>query len=299
MRRQRWSAVLAAIGLAASVALGVSQAEAQGAPIRVGSKNFTESIVFAHFIAEVLEADGFKVDRKLQLGGTGVIHQALVSGDIDVYPEYTGTGLTAILKLPAQSDPKAVFEAVKGQYAEKFKLVWTPTYGFNDTYALAMKRSEAEKRKIKSLSDLTKQAGELRFGSTQEFLVRPDAIPGLEKTYGLKFKEQRGMDPGLVYAAIGNSGVDVIVVFTTDARIKSMDLLVLEDDKNFFPSYQLASVVRQSTLDSNPKLAQSLAKLSGNFTEDEVIEINGAIDLDKKPPADVAKDWLRRKGIIK
>ena len=139
---------------------------------------------------------------------------------------------------------------MKGQYAEKFKLVWIPTYGFNDTYALAMKQSEAEKRKIKSLSDLTKQAGELRFGSTQEFRVRPDAIPGLEKTYGLKFKEQRGMDPGLDLFGHRQQRRRCLVVFTTDATIKSMDLLVLEDDKNFFPSYQLASVVRQSTLDS-------------------------------------------------
>jgi len=291
--------VLTAIGGFAALSAGATGAWSQGKPIRVGSKNFTESIVVANMIADVVEAAGFKVERKLQLGGTGVIHQALVNGDIDVYPEYTGTALLVQLKMPVENDAAKVYATVKKEYAEQFKLVWVETLGFNDTYALAMKRSEAEKRNIKSISDLVPQSGELRFGGSQEFLVRPDAIPGLEKTYGLKFKEKRGMDPGLVYQAIGTDNADVISVFTTDARIKAQDLKVLQDDKLFFPPYFLTAVVRQDALDANKGLLEAVNRLGGKFTEDEMIQINAAIDLDKRTAAEVSKEWLKKKGIIR
>jgi len=291
--------VLTTIGGFAALGAGATGAWSQGKPIRVGSKNFTESIVVANMIADVVEAAGFKVERKLQLGGTGVIHQALVNGDIDVYPEYTGTALLVQLKMPVENDAAKVYATVKKEYAEQFKLVWVETLGFNDTYALAMKRSEAEKRNIKSISDLVPQSGELRFGGSQEFLVRPDAIPGLEKTYGLKFKEKRGMDPGLVYQAIGTDNADVISVFTTDARIKAQDLKVLQDDKLFFPPYFLTAVVRQDALDANKGLLEAVNRLGGKFTEDEMIQINAAIDLDKRPAAEVSKEWLKKKGIIR
>ena len=289
---------LAALGGIAAVGAGATRAWSQGKPIRVGSKNFTESIVVANMIADVIEAAGFKVERKLQLGGTGVIHQALVNADIDVYPEYTGTALLVQLKLPVENDPAKVYATVRKEYAERFKLAWAETLGFNDTYALAMKRSEAEKRKITSISDLVPQSGELRFGGSQEFLVRPDAIPGLEKTYGLKFKEKRGMDPGLVYQAIGTDNSDVISVFTTDARIKAQDLKVLQDDKMFFPPYYQTAVMRQDALDANKGLLEAINRLGGKFTEDEMIQVNAAIDLDKRPAAEVSKEWLKKKGII-
>ena len=153
MRGCRLKLTVLAVAALLAAGLGAERASAQGAPVKIGSKNFTESIVFGHIIAELLEADGFKVERKFQLGGTGVIHQALVNGDIDVYPEYTGTALTAILKQQAQSDPKAVFDVVKSQYAEKFKLVWQPTFGFNDTYALVMKRQRAAELKLLTYSE--------------------------------------------------------------------------------------------------------------------------------------------------
>lgn len=290
--------VLAALGGIAAVGAGATKAWSQAKPIRVGSKNFTESIVVANMIADVIEAAGFKVERKLQLGGTGVIHQALVNADIDVYPEYTGTALLVQLKLPVENDPAKVYATVRKEYAERFKLAWAETLGFNDTYALAMKRSEAEKRKITSISDLVPQSGELRFGGSQEFLVRPDAIPGLEKTYGLKFKEKRGMDPGLVYQAIGTDNSDVISVFTTDARIKAQDLKVLQDDKMFFPPYYLTAVMRQDALDANKGLLEAINRLGGKFTENEMIQVNAAIDLDKRPAAEVSKEWLKKKGII-
>lgn len=286
-----------AIALAFAALSGPALAQSSE-PIRVASKGYTESIVVATMMAEVLEAAGLKVDRKMGLGGTGVIHQALVNGEIDTYPEYTGTALLVQLKLPVDSDPAKVYETVKSEYAKRWDLVWLQPFGFNDTYALAMRRPDAQKHAIKSISDLAKKASDFTLGSTQEFLVRADALPGLVKAYGINFKATRGMDPGLVYQAITNNSVDVISVFTTDGRIKANDLAVLEDDKRFFPPYYLTPVVRKKTIDANPKVADALGKLAGKFTEAEMIEINSAIDQGKRPAQDVAREVLKRKKIL-
>ncbi|MHB1219078.1 MAG: ABC transporter substrate-binding protein [Alphaproteobacteria bacterium] len=284
---------------AAVIALGAGPAVAQtSGPLKVGSKNYTESIVAAHMMADVLEAAGVKVERKLGLGGTGVIHQALVNGEIDAYPEYTGTALLVQLKLPVNNDPAQVYDTVKKEYASRFNVDWLEPFGFNDTYALAMRRADAEKYGIKSVSDLAKKAPDLIIGATQEFLVRPDALPGLEKTYGLKFRASKGMDPGLVYQAIGGGNVDVISVFTTDGRIKAMDLVVLQDDKHFFPPYYLAPIVRHQTLSADPRVALALTKLAGKFTEADMIAINSAVDQDKRPAQEVALEALKKKGIV-
>jgi osmoprotectant transport system substrate-binding protein len=285
-----------AIAVLALAAFGVA---AQGQTIKVGSKNFTESIIAAHMMAEVLENAGLKVERKIGLGGTGVIHQALVSGEIDTYPEYTGTALLVQLKLPANNDPDAVYKTVKGEYESRFNATWLKVFGFNDTYALAMRRADAEKAGIRRMSELAPKSAELTIGATQEFLVRPDALPGLQTTYGMKFKSSKGMDPGLVYQAISSSGVDVISVFTTDARIKANNLVVLEDDKRFFPPYQLAPVIRQQTLKDAPKAKDALETLANKFTEQEMIDINAAVDIDKKPAAEVARAALKAKGLVK
>ena len=266
--------------------------------VKVGSKNFTESILAAHMMADVLEAAGIRVERKVGLGGTGVIHQALVAGEIDTYPEYTGTALLVQLKMPVNNDPDAVYRTVKAEYESRFNSTWLAPFGFNDTYALALRRADADKLKVRTISDLVKHAGELTIGATQEFVVRPDALPGLLTTYGLKFKASRGMDPGLVYQAIASNSVDVISVFTTDARIKSNNLAVLQDDKRFFPPYYLTPVVRLQTLKDVPNLQQALSKLDGKFTEQEIIDLNAAIDIDKKPAAEVAKAALKAKGLI-
>jgi osmoprotectant transport system substrate-binding protein len=299
MRRRSVLHLLRALALTLAPLLFVSVVAAQSTtPIRVGSKNFTESILVANMIADVLEASGLSVERRLGLGGTGVIHQAILSGEIDVYPEYTGTALLVQLKLPADSDPDRVYQTVKSEYESQFNLVWSEPLGFNDTYALAMKRDAAERLGVRSISDLAGHSGDLTLGSTQEFLVRPDALPGLESAYGLKFKATRGMDPGLVYQAIDTGGVDVISVFTTDARIKAFDLAVLDDNEQFFPPYYLTPVVRKEALESHPGLADALSKLGGKFTEAEIIEANAAVDIDKRPAAEVSLEVLKQKGII-
>ena len=272
---------------------------AQAQTVKVGSKNYTESIVMAHMMADVLENAGIKVERKIGLGGTGVIHQALLSGEIDTYPEYTGTALLVQLKLPINNDPDTVYRTVNSEYERHFNATWLKPFGFNDTYALAMRRANAEKAGIRSISDLAKKASDFTIGATQEFLVRPDALPGLQTTYGMKFKASKGMDPGLVYQALSSGGVDVISVFTTDARIKANDLFVLQDDKRFFPPYYLAPVIRQQVLKDIPKAQAALETLAGRFTEHDMIEINAAIDIDKKPAAEVAHDVLLAKDILK
>jgi glycine betaine/choline ABC-type transport system substrate-binding protein len=284
---------LGAIALLSSAGSALAQQS-----VKIGSKNYTESILAAHMMADLAEAAGLTVARQIGLGGTGVIHQALLSGEIDAYPEYTGTALLVQLKLPVSNDPDPVYRTVKEEYEKRFKVTWLSPFGFNDTYALAMRRADAEKLGIKSVSDLVAKSGDLTMGSTQEFLVRPDALPGLQTTYGLKFKGTRGMDPGLVFQAISTGGVDVISVFTTDARIKANDLVVLKDDKNFFPPYYLTPVVRQDTLARVPSLRAALEKLAGRFTEQEMIDLNAAVDIDKKPAAEVSRQALKSKGLI-
>lgn len=288
--------VLAGAALLASVAL-LGRAEAADT-LTVGSKNYTESIVITHMLADLLEAKGYEVDRKIGLGGTSVIHEAIVSGEIDIYPEYTGTALLAILKHEVVNDPAEAYGIVKDAYAEQFDLTWLQPLGFNDTYALAMRRADAEKLGIASLSDLAGHAGELTLGSTQEFLVRPDALPGLAETYGMQFGGTRGMDPGLVYQAIAGGNVDVISVFTTDGRIKANDLVVLKDDKQFFPPYYLTAVVRSEVLAEHPDVADALNALSGKIDEATMIAINSSIDQDKRPAEEVAKEFLQQAGLL-
>jgi osmoprotectant transport system substrate-binding protein len=265
----------------------------------VGSKNYTESFLAANLMSELLEFAGYPVERRLGLGGTAVIHQALLSGEIHIYAEYTGTALLAILKMPVKNDPNEVYQIVKDEYLKSFNLVWLKPIGFNDTYALAMKRERAQKLNIKKISDLKEKGSTLILGSTQEFLVRPDGLPGLEKKYGLKFQETRGMDPGIVYQAIQTGNADVISVFTTDARMISFDLVALEDDLKNFPPYYLTPIVRKDLLDKSPDIADVLNRLAGKIDEDTMAKLNLSVDQDKKDARGVAKEFLTKIGLIK
>ena len=287
-----------ALAAVASFAFMMAAPAGAAGKIVVASKNFTESIVITHMLADLLEAKGFTVERKIGLGGTSVIHEAIVNGNIDIYPEYTGTALLVILKSPVVNDPAEAYRIVKDGYAKQFKLTWLEPIGFNDTYALAMRRADAEKLGINSLSTLAGHAKTLTLGSTQEFLVRPDALPGLQKTYGLDFKAARGMDPGLVFQAVANGSVDVISVFTTDGRIKANNLTVLADNKQFFPPYYLTPVVRTEILKAHPAVAQALNALVGKIDEKTMISINASIDQDKRPADKVAKEFLKQAGLL-
>ena len=267
--------------------------------IVVGSKGFTEQVILGNMLSLLLENDGFKVDRKIGLGGTVICHEALVRGDISVYVEYTGTGLTAILKKAVLKDPEEVYQVVKKDYEDKFKLTWLKPWGFNNTYCIVMRKADAERLKVKKVSDLKPLAKDLVFGGTIEFLARPDGVPGLVKHYELKFKDQKGMDPGLVYKAIAENQVDVISGFATDGRIPAFNLVVLEDDMKFFPPYFAAPVVRTDLLAKAPKMAEVLNRLAGKISDDAMAALNYAVDGKKQDAETVAKEFLKGQGLVK
>ena len=265
----------------------------------VGSKGFTEQVILGNMMSLLLENGGFKVERKVGLGGTVICHEALVRGDISVYVEYTGTGLTTILKKPVLKDPEEVYQTVRRDYEEKFKLSWLKPWGFNNTYCIVMRRADAERLKVKKISDLKPLAKDLVFGATIEFLARPDGVPGLTKHYEIKFKDQKGMDPGLVYKAIAENQVDVISGFATDGRIPAFNLVVIEDDMRFFPPYFAAPVVRTELITRAPKAAEILNVLAGKISDDAMAALNYTVD-GKKVEADVvAKDFLKTQGYLK
>lgn len=292
------ASLVAALLAAAAFVAPTARAGQAGKPITVGSKNFTEQLIVGQIVAALLEHAGYQVDRKLNLGGTAVVHQALVSGDVDVYVEYTGTGLTALLKLPAQTDPDKVYETVKREYESRFKATWLSPWGFNNTYALAMRADRAQALGVKTIADLDGKAQDLTFGGTQEFITRPDGLPGIEKTYGLKFKQARGMDFGIMYQAVASGQVDVASAFATDGRIAALNLVTLEDNKRFFPPYYAAPVVRQEVLQRDPKIAEVLNTLAGKIDDDTMRRLNAQVDQEKKEPADVARAFLKERGYI-
>jgi len=267
--------------------------------ITVGSKGFTEQVILGNMVSLLLESNGFKVDRKIGLGGTVICHEALVRGDISVYVEYTGTGLTAILKKTVLKDPEEVYQVVKKDYEDKFKLTWLKPWGFNNTYCIVMRKADAERLKVKKISDLKSLASNLVFGGTIEFLARPDGVPGLVKHYELKFKDQKGMDPGLVYKAIAENQVDVISGFATDGRIPAFNLVVLEDDMKFFPPYFAAPVVRTELITRAPKVAEILNGLAGKISDDAMAALNYTVDGKKVEAEVVAKDFLKTQGYLK
>lgn len=266
--------------------------------IIVSSKNFTEQLIVGNMVGLLMEDAGYPVDYKLRLGGTGLVHEALVNGEINVYIEYTGTALTVMLKEDPLSDPDEVYERVKEAYQEKWNLVWLEPWGFNNTYTVTMQREVARELGIEKISDLKDKAGDLVIGATQEFIPRPDGLAGLEEAYGFKFKEAKGMDPGLMYQALKEGEVDAISGFATDGRIPALDLINLVDDLGYFPPYYAAPVVRGDLLEKDPEIAEVLNKLAYKIDDTVMAELNYKVDGDKKDPAAVAKKFLQDNGFI-
>ena len=283
----------------------------------IGSKDFTEQVIINEMLALLVEDAGYPVERQLNLGGTAIVHEALVNGDVDTYIEYTGTGLLAILGLEiadrgrhpdrdgaataspaAGSVVDAVYQTVKQEYADQFNLVWLDPLGFNNTYALAMRQEQADELGITTISDLSGVAGDLTFGGTQEFLTRPDGLPGLMETYGIEFAEARGMDPGIMYQALDTDEVDVISAFATDGRIPALGLVTLEDDLGFFPPYFAAPVVRQELLDEDPAVADVMNQLAGKIDDQTMASLNLQVDEGGEEPDDVAQAFLEEQGLI-
>ncbi|MEO7911048.1 MAG: glycine betaine ABC transporter substrate-binding protein [Roseiflexaceae bacterium] len=293
--------MLLAIGMLLTLVLSACGGSASSTPIKVGSKDFTEEFLVGEMYALILENEGFKVERKHNLGGTPVAQAAITKGDIDLYPEYTSTGLLTVLKKDPIADPAQILSTVKSEYETQFKLTWLTPSPFNDTNGLAVTQATADKYALKTYSDLAAKAAELRFGGPAEFAEREDGIKGLATAYGgfvPKELKQLGTGP-LRYDALKNGDIDVVVVFTTDARIASDKLVVLQDDKTFYPIYNIAPVVRQDTLQSNPKIADALNKLAPLLTDDVIAGLNAQVDIEGKEFAVVAKAFLDSAGLLK
>ncbi|MGF7430229.1 glycine betaine ABC transporter substrate-binding protein [Thermoanaerobacterium thermosaccharolyticum] len=296
MRKKIISAILALVIISALI----SGCGKSSGTVVIGSKNFTEQIIMGNILATLIEKNtNLKVVRKLNLGGTDVAFNALKSGDIDMYVEYTGTGLVNILKKPTQNNSDAVYNEVKKDFKEKYNLDWLEPIGFNNTYTLAVSPSVEEKYHPKTISDLKKISNNLVLGCTMEFTERPDGYPGLKKTYDIEFKSVKGMDSGLRYPAIEKGDVDVIDAFSTDGMLKAYNLTVLKDDKNFFPPYYAAPLVRDDTLKKYPELKDVLNKLAGQINDETMRELNYKVDKLGEDPRTVADDFLKSKGLIK
>jgi glycine betaine/choline ABC-type transport system substrate-binding protein/ABC-type proline/glycine betaine transport system permease subunit len=267
--------------------------------IVIGSKNFNEQLILGNMLGTLIEDNtNYKVKEELNLGGTSVVFNAMKSGDVDMYVEYTGTGLVDIMQKKSISDKNKVYSTVKDYFEKNYNMEWLSPLGFNNTYVLAMKKDVASKYNINSISDLAKVSNQLTIGSTMEFLNRTDGFIGLQKTYGLNFKSITGLDGGLRYDSLDKNQTQVTDAFSTDGILQKMNLKTLKDDKNFFPPYYAVPVVRESTLKKYPELKPLLEKLENKITAEDMRKLNYQVDSGADPKV-VAEDFLRSKGLIK
>jgi len=289
--------ILSAIAVAASAAAALTPATA--ATIKVGSKNFTEQYILAEMYAALLEHAGFEVERKINLGGTLIAQQALTTGQIDLYPEYTGTALSAVVKGTMSSDPAKVYNDVKDFYAKNFNVTWLKPTGINNTYVILMRREAADAQGLKTLTDLAKVSPNLVLGAGSEFADRPDGLPGLKRVYGIAFKDNKQFAKlGLRYDALSQKDIDVANGSATDWQIGTKDFKVLDDDKGLFPPYYVAPIVRQQVLDANPKVAEVLESLGSHLDNATMRVLNAKVENDHEEPKDVAEDFLKEKGLL-
>jgi osmoprotectant transport system substrate-binding protein len=281
------------LGLIALVATACGRGS--GDRIVVGSKNFTESDLLGEIVAQQIERRaGLPVERRFHLGGTFVCHEAITSGRIDMYVEYTGTAYTAVLKLTPVRDPDSVYRAVAAEYGRRFDLAWGRPLGFDNTFAILVRRSDAERYGLRAISDLARVAPRWHAGFGYEFLERADGFPGLAKTYGLRFvAPPTAMDLGLTYRALADKHVDVIAGNSTDGQIAALDLVALQDDRKYFPPYQAAVVGRAQTLVRHHEVAAALAQLAGKISDAEMRRLNALADVQHRDIASIARDWLR------
>ncbi len=268
--------------------------------ITIGSKNFTEQLVLGELLAQYLgSVCRLPIERRFYLAGTYICQQALLAGRIDVYVEYTGTALAAILKQTASGDSRAVYEQVKQEYRSKFGLDVMPPLGFNNSFAMVMRSDDARRLGVSTLSQLAPVAPRLRLGVGYEFLERQDGYKGLVNTYGLKFAEApRVMDLGLLYRALENRSVDVVAGNNTDGLIAALGLVVLEDDKRYFPPYDAVPVVRPQLFQECPQARAAFERLAGRITADDMRRMNYAVDGQKKDATEVARDFLTSQGLL-
>ena len=267
--------------------------------ITIGSKFFTEQVVLAELLAQHIEArTGIPVVRKTNLGGTLLVHKALLSGDLDLYVEYTGTALTAVLGEKPQGSAADVYNQVKKKYAEKFHLEVTEPLGFENTFAMVIRGDDAKKMHLRALSDLASVAPKWRVGVGYEFLERPDGFEGLCKRYHLQFAgSPKVMDLGLIYRALVDHQVDVVAGNSTDGLIDALGLVALKDDQHYFPPYDAVPVVRESTIERFPQLRAALADVGGKLSANDIRKLNYAVDAQHQDAAAVVRAFRAAKGL--
>jgi osmoprotectant transport system substrate-binding protein len=268
--------------------------------IVVGSKNFTEQLVLGEMFSQIIEARAhLEVERRFYLAGTFICHQAILAGRIDLYPEYTGTALTAVLKEPPGSDKQEVYRRVKQLYENRFGLTLGPPLGFDDTFAMVIRGEDARKLNLHTMSQAAAYTPKWRAGFGYEFMERPDGYKGLVATYGLRFAEApRIMDLGLITRALKEHQVDLIAGNNTDGLIPALDLFVLEDDRHYFPPYEGVAIIRQELLKIHPEVGTALDALAGAISDEDMRRMNYAIDGAHKDVASVVRDFLRERKLI-
>jgi len=275
-------------------ALVLPKCSGSGNAVRVASKNFGENIIIAEIYAAALERAGIPVQRRMNLGSTQIATAAMVRGDIDLYPEYTGTGLIDVLHLAPMRDPNKLFETVKAAYAHKYHLTWLAPSPVNDSQGLALTQALAKRLNLRTLSQCALAAPKLRLAAIPEFVTRADALPGLRKFYGgFAFADVRTFAIGLQYDALGRGDADVATAFTTDSQIDTDRLVLLRDDRHFWPPYNIAPVVRDAALRAQPQIARVLGRVSPLLTDPVVRRFNYAFNVQKADPADIAQQFVK------
>ncbi|MFN2577631.1 MAG: ABC transporter permease/substrate-binding protein [Pyrinomonadaceae bacterium] len=272
-----------------------SSGSSNRAHVSVGSKDFTESILLAEIVAQMLEAQNVQVDRRFDLGGN-LAHGALLGGQIDLYPEYTGTAFTAILHHQPVTDPRAVYDQVTSEYNSQFNLSISPPLGFDNTFAILVRGEDARRFNLKTISDAAKHASQWHAGFGHDFMVRADGYDGFSRAYGLRFAGVSDMSLDLTYTALASHQVDIIAGNSTDGRIAALDLVQLEDDRHYFPPYEAVYVMRKAL--SNNDLVQITSKLAGAISTDEMRKLNYEVDGAKRDKKNVVREWLVKKGLI-
>jgi osmoprotectant transport system substrate-binding protein/osmoprotectant transport system permease protein len=285
----------AAVVVALALLSGTAAARRAGGAIVVGSKNFTEQLVLGELLAQTIERDaGVPVDRRLNLGGTIICDRALLTGDIDVYVEYTGTALTAVFHQPVSNDSSAVFDTVRTLYAKTGRTL-LPPLGFNNTFAVLVRGADARSRELRTIDDVARESSRWRAGFGYEFVERPDGYPGLAKAYGLRFPDApRVMDLTLTYRALAANQVDVIAGDATAGLIKGLDLFQVDDNRHYFPPYDAAAVARAETLLRYPRVREALERLSGRVSAADMRAMNYAADVEHRDIATIVREFLGR-----
>ncbi|QLE56748.1 glycine betaine ABC transporter substrate-binding protein [Nostoc sp. TCL26-01] len=285
--------------LVMAIASCTAKTTSSNGDVIIASKDFTEQDILGEFLAQQIEeTTNLKVTRRPRLGGSFVCHSAITAGKIDAYIEYTGTAYTGILKEKTINDPQVLYEKLKQAYAEKFQLEVMPSLGFENTFAIIVRGDDARRYNIQTLTQAAQYTPQWRGGFGYEFLERDDGFPGLAKTYNLQFvKPPQIMDLGLIYRALLQKQVDMVAGNSTDGQIARLGLVVLKDDKQYFPPYEATPIVRQATLKKYPELKQAIAQITGKISADEMRQLNYLVEGELQDIKDVVKEFRKSKGL--